>query len=226
MGTERIDYPGEGLSEGALAPTPLDQIRRWLDQAVERHAAAGDVPEPHGMSVATVDPGGVPNVRTVLLRFLDGNGLGFVTNVRSIKAIEIAANPAVAATLTWPAMFRAIRVRGRAELLSQDQVTAYFQERPWASRISAWASQQSEPIESRAELETAYERYAAQFPDHGRPEDVPVPDFWGGYLIRCHEVEFWGGRSNRLHDRIVFSAIDGTADLGDAARWRVSRRQP
>jgi pyridoxamine 5'-phosphate oxidase len=223
----RIDYPGEGLAEEALAPTPLAQVRRWLDQAVARHESRGDVSEPHSMSVATVDPGGVPNVRTVLLRFLDGNGLGFVTNIRSAKAFEIAANPAVAATLTWAAMFRAVRFRGRAELLPAEQVTAYFNERPWGSRISAWASQQSEPVASRAELEAAFERYAGRFPDRGRPDDVPVPEFWGGYLIRCHEVEFWGGRSNRLHDRIVFSSIDGApADLGNATRWRISRRQP
>lgn len=225
--TERIDYPGEGLAEGALAPTPLAQIRRWLDAAVERQGTDGDVPEPTCVSVATVDAAGEPNVRAVLMRFLDAEGIGFVTNLRSAKALEIAANPAVAASLTWPAMFRAIRFRGRAEPMPSEQVAGYFRERPWGSRISAWASQQSEPIAGRAELEAAYDRYAVRFPDRGRPEDVPVPDFWGGYLIRCHEVELWAGRSDRLHDRIVFASVDGRpADLDDAARWQVSRRQP
>ncbi|MGB8383644.1 MAG: pyridoxamine 5'-phosphate oxidase [Dermatophilaceae bacterium] len=225
--SERVDYPGEGLAEGALASTPLAQVRRWLDAATQRQAATGDVPEPACLAVATVDAGGAPNVRAVLLRFLDENGIGFVTNTRSTKSVEIAANPAVAATLTWPAMFRAIRFRGIAEPLPRDQIEAYFRERPWGSRISAWASQQSAPVADRAELEASYERYAGQFPERGRPDDVPVPEFWGGYLIRCREVEFWAGRSNRLHDRLVFSSLnEGPANLDHSGSWRVSRRQP
>ncbi|MEO6018698.1 MAG: pyridoxine 5'-phosphate oxidase C-terminal domain-containing protein, partial [Knoellia sp.] len=97
--------------------------------------------------------------------------------------------------------------------------------RPWGSRISAWASRQSEPATSRAELEAAYAKYAVRWPDQGRPDDVPVPDFWGGYRIICSEVEFWGGRTNRLHDRLVFTRVaDGSLD--DAAAWSLGRRQP
>ncbi len=227
MSTERVDYPGEGLDESALASTPLAQIRRWLDAAIERQATAGDVPEPVSLSVATVDPHGAPNVRTVLLRVLDASGLGFFTNTESAKAREIAANPAVAAALTWPAMFRAVRVRGHAEPLPQAAVEDYFRDRPWGSRISAWASRQSRPVGDRAALEAAYERFAARFPDQGGRGDVPVPDYWGGYLIRCHEVELWAGRRDRLHDRLVFTSVTGqVASLGDEAAWTVSRRQP
>lgn len=227
MPPERIDYPGEGLAESALADTPLEQVRRWLDAAVQRQASAGDVPEPVSLSVATVAGDGAPNVRTVLLRLLDGSGLGFFTNTESTKALEIAANPSVAASLTWPAMFRAVRVRGRAEPLPKPAVEAYFQDRPWGSRISAWASRQSRPVPDRAALEEAYERYATRFPDQGRPQDVPVPGDWGGYLIRCREVEFWAGRRDRLHDRIVFTSVTGqVASLDDEAAWTVSRRQP
>jgi len=223
----RVDYPGEGLSEAALAPTPLAQVRRWFDAAVQRQAATGDVPEPAGLAVATVDSSGAPNVRVVLLRFLDRRGIGFVTNTNSRKSVEIAANPAVAATLAWPAMFRAIRFRGVADAVPRAQIAEYFRARPWGSRISAWASQQSQPVSGRAELEAAYERYAGEFPDRGRPDDVPLPEFWGGYLIRCHEVELWAGRSNRLHDRLVFSSVSAEpADLDDAAAWRIFRRQP
>lgn len=223
--TARTDYLGEGLSEAELAPTPWQQAERWVHDAVERARVSPDVPEPMAMAVATVDADGRPNVRTVLLRFFDERGPGFVTNLQSTKAGEIAATGVVAASLTWAAMFRAIRFRGRAVQLDRDEVSDYFGRRPWGSRISAWASSQSQPVEGRAALEEAYERYAGQWPDQGRRDDVAVPDFWGGYRILCDEVEFWGGRRNRLHDRLVFSRI-GEGTLEDAQAWAVHRRQP
>ena len=184
----RVDYSGEGLSEAQVAPTPWQQARRWVDDALARAEAQPDVPEPLALSVATVDAEGQPNVRTVLLRFFDERGPGFVTSTQSTKGLEISATGGVAASLTWPAMYRAIRFRGVAVELDRTEVTAYFGTRPWASRISAWASRQSEPIADRAGLEAAYERYAGQFPDRGNPDDVPVPDFWGGYRVACSEV--------------------------------------
>jgi pyridoxamine 5'-phosphate oxidase len=159
------------------------------------------------------------------LRFFDERGPGFVTSTQSTKGLEISATGGVAASLTWPAMYRAIRFRGTAQELGRAEVEAYFATRPWASRISAWASRQSEPIADRAGLEAAYERYAAQFPDRGNADDVPVPDFWGGYRVVCDEVEFWGGRLNRLHDRLVFTRV-GEGSLDDAGAWGLSRRQP
>jgi pyridoxamine 5'-phosphate oxidase len=223
--TTRIDYTGEGLSEEQVASTPWQQAQRWVAEAVERSQAHADVPEPLALSVATVDGDGGPNVRTVLMRFFDERGPGFVTNTESTKGIEIAATGGVAASLTWPAMFRAIRFRGVAQELSREEVTGYFGSRPWGSRISAWASRQSQPVSGRAPLEEAYERYAAQWPDRGGPGDVPVPDFWGGYRVVCDEVEFWGGRRNRLHDRLVFTRV-AEGSLDDAAAWALSRRQP
>ncbi len=221
----RIDYTGTGLSEDEVAATPWQQAQAWVDDAVTRSQAQADVPEPHALSVATVDAHGVPNVRTVLMRFFDERGPGFLTNTLSTKGMELTGNLGIAASLTWPAMFRAIRFRGQAVLLGRDEVTDYFESRPWASRISAWASRQSEPATSRAELEAAYAKYAVRWPDQGRPDDVPVPDFWGGYRIICSEVEFWGGRTNRLHDRLVFTRVaDGSLD--DAAAWSLGRRQP
>lgn len=221
----RIDYTGAGLSEDEVLPTPWLQAKAWVDDAVARSQAQADVPEPHALSVATVDAHGVPNVRTVLMRFFDERGPGFVTSTLSAKGIELAGNPGIAASLTWPSMFRAIRFRGRAEVVERDEVTEYFGSRPWASRISAWASRQSEPATSRAELETAFETYAGRWPDRGNADDVPVPDFWGGYRVICDEVEFWGGRTNRLHDRLIFSRVsDGSLDVADA--WELSRRQP
>lgn len=225
MVMERTDYTGEGLSEEELGATPWLQASRWVDDALARSREVGDTPEPLAISVATVDAEGHPDVRTVLMRFFDERGPGFVTCLTSTKGRQLTANPAVAAALTWPAMFRAVRFRGTAEALSRDEVTAYFGERPWGSRISAWTSRQSEPVASRAELESAYERYAERWPDHGKPDDVPVPDFWGGFRIRCDSVEFWGGRRNRLHDRLRFVRV-GAGSLADADAWRVERLQP
>jgi pyridoxamine 5'-phosphate oxidase len=221
----RREYHGDGLTESALATTPWEQTRRWVDDAVYRSVERDDVPEPLAMSLATVDAAGRADVRTVLMRFFDPAGPGFVSNLESAKAVQIAGNPAVAAALVWPGMYRAIRFRGMAHQLGRDEVGSYFAERPWGSRISAWASRQSQVIEGRSGLEEAYERYAARWPDLGDPRDVPVPDFWGGYRITCEEVEFWAGRSNRLHDRLAFLRVaDGALD--DVGAWRLERRQP
>jgi pyridoxamine 5'-phosphate oxidase len=177
------------------------------------------------MSLATIDATGPPDVRTVFKRFFDPTGPGFVSNLESAKGEQIARNPAVAAALLWAGMYRAIRFRGTARQLGRDEVERYFGERPWGSRISAWASRQSQVIQGRSGLEEAYQRYAAQWPDRGGPTDVPVPEFWGGSRITCDEVEFWAGRTNRLHDRLVFVRV-GDGGLDDASAWRVERRQP
>lgn len=233
----RVDYTGEGLSEAELAPTPWQQANRWVEEADTRSHAGEDVPEPRALHVATVDASGAPNVRTVLMRFFDQRGPGFVTSRHSTKGLELAQNPHIAAALVWPSMFRSIRFRGVAEAVSPDEVRSYWASRPWGSRISAWASRQSAPASGRQQLEDDFDRYAARFPDHGNDDDVPVPEFWGGYRVRCHEVEFWGGRRNRLHDRLVFTAVGaggGAAaqdvelrpSLDDPTAWTVSRRQP
>lgn len=225
MTHDRVDYDGDGLSEQMLLETPYAQARRWVDEAVARAAESADVFEPTAMSVATVDEHGVPDVRTVLMRFLDERGPGFVTALTSAKGREITARPVAAVALTWPAMFRAIRFRGKAVQVDSQEVQGYWDSRPWASRISAWASQQSEPVASRQALEEQYRRRAEQFPDRGTPDDVPVPDFWGGFRVVPDEVEFWAGRRNRLHDRLVFTRT-GAGDLDDAASWSLQRRQP
>ena len=221
----RVDYIGHGLDESELAPSPYLQARAWIDEAIERAKGSNVLAEPTAISVATVDASGQPNVRTVLMRFFDERGPGFVTNLESAKSEEIRANPRVAAALTWPWLYRAIRFRGRAEPLDREEVHAYFDHRPYGARLSAWASQQSRPASGRTELERRWAEAQDRFPDTGDPEDVPVPDFWGGWRIRCDEVEFWAGRANRLHDRIVFTRA-GEGSLADPDAWRVSRRQP
>lgn len=215
----------EGLVESDVLASPYLQVRAWVDDATRWAKARDDLPEPLAMSVATVDTEGAPNVRTVLMRFLDERGPGFVTNLDSTKSRELRADPRVAASLTWPSVFRAIRFRGRAEPIEREVVRAYFASRPYGSRVSAWASEQSRPVADRAALEEAWARVLARFPETGEPGEVPLPDFWGGWRIVPDEVELWAGRSNRLHDRIVFTRV-GDGDLSDPASWTRSRRQP
>ena len=221
----RVDYSGDGLVESDVAASPYLQIRSWVDAADAAAAERADVPEPAALSVATVDATGTPDVRTVLMRFLDPRGPGFVTNLDSAKSQHLQANPRVAAALTWPALYRAIRFRGTAELIGRDEVEAYFDSRPYGSRLSAWASDQSRPAADRHELERRWQEVLERFPDTGGNHDVPVPDFWGGWRIVCDEVEFWAGRRNRLHDRIVFRRT-GDGDLADAGSWTRLRLQP
>lgn len=221
----RTDYDGAGLTESQLASPPLEQIRLWVEQAIARQREHADVPEPMALHVATVDADGQPDVRTVLMRMLESRGPGFLTNMDSAKGAQIRANDKVAAALVWPSMFRAVRFRGIAEPIEREQVHGYFRSRPWASRISAWASDQSRPVRSRAELERRHTELAERFPDRGNPDDVPVPERWGGFWVLPHRVEFWAGRPDRLHDRLVLDRT-GDGDLGVAAAWTLTRLQP
>lgn len=213
----------DGLLEADVPGAPYPLVRSWVDTALA--AGRDDGSEPTAMAVATVDADGRPNVRTVLMRFLDERGPGFVTNLESTKAEELSANPRIAATLTWPALHRAVRFRGLVEPVDRDEVAAYFNSRPYGSRLSAWASDQSRPAAGRGQLEQRWQEMLERFPDRGEPGDMPVPDFWGGYRIRCDEVEFWAGRVDRLHDRIVFTRT-GDGALADPHSWARSRRQP
>lgn len=218
---DHLDYAGEGLDEGEVPGAPFDLISAWIDTARARQVARGDVPEPLSFAVATVDADGRPDVRTVLMRFLDAAGPGFVTSLESAKSQQLREVPALAATLTWPAMFRAIRFRGRAEPIGDADLDAYFAGRPRGSQLSAWVSHQSHPVEGREPLERAWAEVEARF----EGQDVPRPQLWGGWRIVCDEVELWAGRSNRLHDRFRWTRIaDGGLD--SAAAWRLERLQP
>lgn len=223
----RWDYDGHGLEDGQVPDAPWPIITEWVRQA--REAAADDdapgVQEPDAISVATVNADGSPTVRTVLMRYLTPGGPGFYTNLTSRKGSDIAADPRIAASLTWPALYHSIRFTGRAEQLPRDVVTEYFQSRPWGSRISAWASRQSAPLTGRSELEQVEREYAQRYPDNGRADDVPLPSFWGGYLIRAETVEFWVGQRSRLHDRVLFQR-SGDGPLDDPSCWTHERLQP
>ena len=218
---DHVDYSGEGLTEGEVPAAPFALVTSWVGAARARQVDRGDVPEPLSFAVATVDEQGRPDVRTVLMRFLDARGPGFVTSLESTKSRQLAASPFVAATLTWPSMFRAIRFRGRAERIGGEEIDAYFAERPRGSQLSAWVSHQSAPIDGRERLECAWTEVESRY--EGR--DVPRPEHWGGWRIVCDEVEAWAGRSNRLHDRFRWSRV-GEGGLDEPAAWRVERLQP
>lgn len=181
------------LVEADLAPTWLEQLRGWLEDA-ERSGAL----EPSAMVLATAD--GAPGARTVLLRGLDERGLVFFTNLRSRKGRELAANPRAALVFLWIALQRQVIVDGRVEPVADEESDAYFASRPRGARLGALASPQSEPIESREWLERRFAELEQRYPD----TDPPRPDWWGGLRVVPDSVEFWQGRMDRLHDRLRF----------------------
>jgi pyridoxamine 5'-phosphate oxidase len=224
-GYPRTDYDGDGIDADTVAATPWLQIRAWVTEAVAAAEVTPGLAEPTAVSVATVGVDGAPNVRTVLARFLDDRGPGFVSSLHSTKATELAADPRIALAYTWPGLFRAIRFRGSAEPIAADELEAYWRTRPYGSQIAACASLQSHPVESRAALERAFEEWAQRYPDTGAQDAVPMPADFCGWRVRAAEVELWAGRRSRLHDRLVFTRVgDGTLD--DPASWALTRRQP
>jgi pyridoxamine 5'-phosphate oxidase len=201
VATNAADWPTEGLDEAMLAADPHDQFDRWMADAVEV-----GLPEPTAMILATVSAAGQPRARTVLLKSHDQSGFTFFTNRTSRKGADLDEVPRACLLFPWHPIHRQVIVEGTVTMLSAEASAAYFRTRPRASQIAAWTSRQSAVIGSRSELEERYARIAERWPagDH-----VPLPDFWGGYLVTPLTIEFWHGRANRMHDRLRYSAEPG-----------------
>ncbi len=207
----RRDYAAGELRRAGLAADPLAQFECWFGEAVARP----EVIEANAMTLATVDEAGRPHARIVLLKDCDARGFRFFTNYESDKGREIAGNAQVALLFHWAPLERQVRIEGLAEKVSREESSAYFQARPLASRLGAWASAQSAVIASRAELEGAYAELERTYADGL----VPLPPHWGGYVVRPRVIEFWQGRRSRLHDR--FRYVRSSAET-----WMIERLAP
>jgi pyridoxamine 5'-phosphate oxidase len=190
----RKDYERGEFDESMAAPAPLDQFRQWLDEAI-----SAKVPEPNAMTLATVGVDGRPSTRVVLIKGFDARGLVWYTNYQSRKGRELAGNSHAALQFHWVELERVVRIEGRVEFGDAAEADAYYASRPLASRIGAWASEQSEVLDSRMDL---VKRTAEMGLRHGL--NPPRPPHWGGYRLVPDYWEFWQGRRSRLHDRICY----------------------
>lgn len=197
-----------GLSEADAHPDALRQFDTWLREAVQ----AG-LPLPNAMTLATVDASGNPDARIVLLKGLEHGGFAFYTSYRSRKARQLEARPAACLVFQWSELERQVRIEGSVEKLGAAESDAYFASRPLGARVSAWASAQSEPVSSRKILEQEVEQVRKRFGDN-----PPRPPHWGGYRVVPRQIEFWQGRADRLHDRLLYTR--------SAAGWRIERLAP
>jgi pyridoxamine 5'-phosphate oxidase len=205
----RQEYTRAGLSEPDLSPDPIKQFQRWFDAALD-----ANLHEPNAMTVATATPKGHPSVRVVLLKGFDERGFVFYTNYEGRKAGELENNPRCALLFYWGELERQVRVEGRTIRVSGEESDAYYASRPRGSRLGALASRQSRPVEDRTILEQRLRRLKEEY--EGR--EVPRPPYWGGFRVAPETIEFWQGRENRLHDRLIYRRDNGG--------WKIERLQP
>ncbi len=191
-----------------FAQDPITLFHAWLADSLRT-----EMNDAEAMSLATVSADGRPSVRMVLLKGVDAQGFCFYTNMESRKGRELATNPYAALCFHWKSLLRQVRVEGKVERVTDEMSDAYFNSRHPVSRLGAWASRQSQPLESRAVLETRMKEYAEKFGD-----TIPRPPYWGGYRVVPDRIEFWQQGDNRLHDRFLFTHM--------GAGWNVSRLNP
>ena len=206
----RKDYQLQGLRETDVDVSPFKQFQVWFDQAL-----ASQLPEPNAMTVATATQSGKPSARIVLLKGFDERGFVFYTNYQSHKGQELADNPQAALVFWWAELERQVRIEGRVEKVSNRESDEYFHSRPFNSRLGAWASEQSQVIESRAVLEQRAQELKTKYEN----QDVLRPPHWGGFRVIPTSFEFWQGRSSRLHDRLLYRLLDNGS-------WLIERLSP
>lgn len=209
IGELRRDYTQRGLDLADLNPDPFAQFELWFQQARE-----AELLEPNALVLSTVSPAGAPYQRTVLLKYFDRDGFVFFTNYGSRKAQHMAENAQVSMLFPWYPLERQLAIAGTASKISAAESLRYFSSRPRGSQLGAWVSQQSSIISSRQLLEMQFEKMKEKF----LHQDVPLPDFWGGYRVRPTSFEFWQGRPSRLHDRFLYSWKGG--------EWAIARLSP
>jgi pyridoxamine 5'-phosphate oxidase len=215
----RVTYDTGTLEYDDLAGDPLTAFRDWFEEAVR-----AELPEPNAMTLATADASGRPSARTVLLKGADERGFLFYTNLTSRKGRELLERPQASLVFPWFAMHRQVVIVGDVEQVPREETAAYFASRPQSSQLGAWVSRQSEVIADRGVLERRYLELEQRFVDG----EVPLPEFWGGWLLRPMTIEFWQGRPSRLHDRLRFRATsaNGPATLDSADDWVLERLAP
>lgn len=206
----RKDYTLENLNEEEIDKNPFIQFKVWFNQSV-----AAQLPEPNAMTLATCTPDGKPSARMVLLKDIDERGFVLFTNYKSQKGQEISVNPHAALVFWWAELERQVRIVGTVEKISSAQSDSYFEVRPPFSRLGAWASNQSEVISSRDVLEVQLIEFQRQYEN----QEVPRPPHWGGFRVIPQEIEFWQGRSSRLHDRLRYTLVDNGS-------WKIERLSP
>ena len=216
---QRLSYEKGVLDQQSVPETPLTLLKSWIDDATEQQ-----VPEPYAMSLATCGADHKPSVRIVLMREITDTGVVFYTNYESAKGQDIAENPNAEVLFFWHTLERQIRISGHIAKIDAEKSAAYFQKRPHDSQVGAWVSQpQSGVIANRDKMEARFEELKSQYPEGST---VPTPEFWGGYEITIEEIEFWQGRANRMHDRIVYTRSSGDSAHDTAGDWQIQRLLP
>lgn len=205
----RVDYALQSFDEKDVKSNPFEQFDQWMEEAIR-----AEVNEPNAMTLATVKGDGSPSARIVLLKGFDERGFTFFTNYQSHKGHEMIANNKVALVFCWLELQRQVRVEGTVSKISAEESDLYFHSRPYGSQIGAHASPQSSVIGSREELEAHYARFEELF----SKEPIMRPEHWGGFIVNPHKIEFWQGRTSRLHDRFLFSKAEN--------KWQAKRLAP